>query len=132
LERSLPATGIRYVWEGRALGGRRNLAKDSRHTALKNPGLRAYAGHMETQEFREGIERLIGLGRAARAAVMCAERLPRECHRFLLADYLVAGGDTVVHLVNAQTSEEHHLNPVARLRDGRLVYDGETQGELKL
>jgi uncharacterized protein (DUF488 family) len=87
---------------------------------------------MMTAEFRAGAERLIEQGRAARAAMMCAESLPSECHRSLISDYLVAGGEQVFHLLDAGTFEDHHLNPLARLRDGRLVYDGETQGELKL
>ena len=131
LERSLPAAGIRYVWEGAALGGRRKLARDSLHVALRNPSFRAYAGHMGTEEFREGVERLIALGRSARAAVMCAERLPWQCHRFLISDYLVAGGEKVAHLVNAGAFRDHRLNTVARLRDGKLAYDGETQVQLE-
>jgi len=132
LEQSLPETGIRYLWEGKALGGRRKLDKDSPHVALKNPGFRAYAGHMATEEFRGGVERLIALARPARTAMMCAERLPSECHRSFISDYLVAGGETVVHVVNAETTQGHRLNPIVRLRDGQLVYDGETQGELGL
>ena len=87
---------------------------------------------MASAEFHEGVERLDTLSRSARVAVMCAERLPWECHRFLISDYLVAGGATVVHLVNAGSSREHRLNPVARLRDGKLVYDGATQGRLEV
>ena len=132
LERSLPAAGIRYVWEGTALGGRRKPAGGSLHVALRNPGFRAYADHMGMEEFRKGVERLIALGRSARAAVMCAERLPWECHRFLISDYLVAGEEKVAHLVEAGTVREHCLSPAVRRRGGRLFYDGETQGELKL
>jgi len=132
LEQSLPAAAIRYVWEGKALGGRRKLAIDSPHAALKSPAFRAYADHMGTEEFREGVARLVGLARSTRAAIMCAERLPWECHRFLISDYLVAGGENVTHLVNAGAAQEHRLNPIVRLRDGKLIYDGETQGELKL
>ena len=132
LEQSLSEAGIRYIWEGKALGGRRKLAKDSPHAALKNPGFRAYADHMGTEEFREGIARLIGLGRAARTAVMCAERVPLECHRSFISDYLVAKAEVVTHLLEAGVVEDHSLNPVARQRSGGLIYDGETQGELKL
>lgn len=132
LEQSLPEAGIRYVWEGKALGGRRTLAKHSPHAALKSPGFRAYAAHMETTEFREGAARLVDLGRVARAVVMCAERLPSECHRSLISDYFVAGGEQVSHLLETGVFENHRLNPLARLRGGTLVYDGETQGELKL
>jgi len=63
---------------------------------------------------------------------MCAERLPSECHRFLISDFLVARGERVLHLVGAAAAREHRLSPAVRLRDGKLYYDGETQGELKL
>lgn len=132
LEQSLSAAGIHYVWEGRALGGRRKLALDTPHAALKSPGFRAYADHMGSKEFQEGVTRLIGLGRAVRAAVMCAESLPSECHRSLISDYLVARGEQVAHLIETGAVERHRLNPLARSLAGRLVYDGGTQGELKL
>lgn len=132
LERSLAAAGIRYVWEGRALGGRRRALADSPHLALKEPGFRGYADHMDTAQFREGAARLVALGAALRIAVMCAERLPTECHRSFISDYLVAGRWQVVHLVETGVREEHRLNSAARRRDGGLVYDGEAQGELEL
>jgi uncharacterized protein (DUF488 family) len=132
LERSMKETGIRYVWEGKSLGGRRGAVAGSPHLALADPGLRAYADYMATAAFRDGVKRLLGLGRAARTAVMCAERLPARCHRSFIADSLVAAGERVVHLIGAGTALEHALHPAARLREGRLVYDGAAQGELKL
>lgn len=132
LEASLPEAGIRYLWEGQALGGRRKPAADSPHVALRHPAFRAYADHMTTEAFREGIARLTGRENAAPAAIMCAERLPWQCHRFLISDYLVAQGIEVIHLVNPGRSQSHRLNAVARLRDEQLVYDGATQEELGL
>jgi uncharacterized protein (DUF488 family) len=132
LEQSLPAEGVRYVWEGEALGGRRKPSTDSPNVALRHPAFRAYADHMKTQAFREAAERLIETARAEATVVVCAERLPWQCHRFLISDYLVAGGNEVVHLVNPGKRQAHRLNPVARVRDGGLIYDGETQAELGL
>lgn len=131
LEASLPPAGMRYVWEGEALGGRRKPSKDSPNIALRHPAFRAYADHMATQAFRAAAERLAETARAGPTAVMCAERLPWQCHRFLISDYLVAGGDEVVHLVNPGKRQAHRLNPVARPRDGHLVYDAGTQGKLE-
>ena len=71
--------------------------------------------------------RLIELERSARTSVMCAERLPWECHRFLISDFLVAGGEKVIHLVNPGKAQEHALNPAVRLEDGRLIYDAGKQ-----
>jgi uncharacterized protein (DUF488 family) len=132
LEQSLPAAGIRYVWEGEALGGRRKPSRASPHLALRHPAFRAYADHMMTATFRDAAERLVATARAAPAAIVCAERLPWQCHRFLISDYLVAGGNDVVHLVNPGKQQSHRLNPLARRRDGGLVYDGETQSKLEL
>jgi uncharacterized protein (DUF488 family) len=132
LEQSLPAAGIRYVWEGEALGGRRKPSPQSTHVALRHPAFRAYADHMMTDEFREAANRLLATARAAPVAVMCAERLPWQCHRFLISDFLVAGGNEVVHLVSPGKRQAHRLNSVARLREGGLVYDGDSQPRLGL
>jgi uncharacterized protein (DUF488 family) len=130
LEKSLPAAGIRYAWEGQALGGRRKPSAQSPHAALRHPAFRAYAEHMTTDEFRRASERLLAIADATPAAVMCAERLPWQCHRFLISDFLVAGGNEVVHLVNPGKRQAHRLNPVARRGEGGLVYDGDAQPRL--
>lgn len=132
LEKALPASGLRYVWEGRALGGRRRPAADSPHVALRHPAFRAYADHMASGEFAEALERLVRTGQAEPVAFFCAERLPWQCHRYLISDRLVARGETVVHLVNPGQRQVHRLNPVARQVDGRLIYDGQTQSDLSL
>lgn len=132
LEESLAVAGIRYVWEGKALGGRRKLAKDSPHVALKNPGFRAYAGHMTTEEFRQALDRLVETGRGRRTAIMCAERLPWQCHRHLVSDSLVARGVPVTHLVAPGQPRDHELSRLARNDGGRLIYDAGEQHALKL
>jgi uncharacterized protein (DUF488 family) len=132
LEQSLVGAGIRYVWEGTSLGGRRKAAADSPHVALRSPGFRAYADHMETEDFRAGAGRLLDLAANARIAIMCAERLPWECHRNLISDSLVARGLRVLHLMGPGESREHALNPVARQDGERLIYDAGEQLGLKL
>jgi uncharacterized protein (DUF488 family) len=132
LERSLPAAGIRYAWEGKSLGGRRKAVADSRHIALRNPSFRAYADHMETEEFRDGLARLIELAGVSRTAIMCAERLPWECHRNLIADSLAARDVRVLHLMDRGENREHALNPAARREGERLVYDAGEQLPLGL
>jgi uncharacterized protein (DUF488 family) len=123
LERSLARAGIRYVWEGTALGGRRHAVKGSRHTALTSAAFRAYADHMMTVEFRAGLKRLVELSLDASTAILCAERLPWECHRNLIADSLVASGNGVTHLVGPGRARAHELNDLARRDGDDLVYD---------
>ena len=132
LEQSLPGEGVGYIWEGKALGGRRRPRADSPHRALRNDSFRAYADHMESEEFRAGIERLLGWVSHDRVVIMCAERLPWQCHRFMIADYLVAQGVAVLHVIDASAPRAHRLRQEARMTEGRLVYDAQTQSSLGL
>ena len=63
---------------------------------------------------------------------MCAEKLPAQCHRSLIADYLVLKGVNVVHLIEAGDAREHLLNPHARTESGKLVYDRQASRPLPL
>jgi uncharacterized protein (DUF488 family) len=130
LAQSLPPAGIDYVWEGKALGGRRRSLGDSPHVALRNDSFRAYADHMQSDEFRAGIDRLLGRAASERVAVMCAERLPWQCHRYMISDYLVAHGDSVLHIIDASVPKAHRLRDEARLRGDELIYDAQTQQDL--
>ncbi|MGH2766182.1 MAG: nitroreductase family deazaflavin-dependent oxidoreductase, partial [Actinomycetota bacterium] len=100
LTATLTHTGIDYVWEGEALGGWRRARPDSRHTALRSPGFRGYADHMETEVFGAARDRLIASSREIPTAVMCAESLWWRCHRRMLADALVAAGCEVRHIMD--------------------------------
>jgi uncharacterized protein (DUF488 family) len=114
------------------LGGRRQPSPNSKNTAWRNPSFRAYADHMETVEFKQGIEKLLELARKSRTAVMCAEALWWRCHRSLIADYLKTLGVTVIHVRDAKQSEEHPYTGAARIIQGRLSYEGlfsEEQGD---
>lgn len=127
LERSLTHAGIGYAWEGSALGGRRRPLK---HSALRSPGFRAYADHMMTDEFREALDRLTALARERPAAIMCAERLPWKCHRYLIADSLTARGLVVAHIMVPGRVQNHELSRLARIHQGDLIYDnGEQLGQ---
>ena len=123
LAESLQQAGIEYRHEPR-LGGRRTPRKDSHNTAWKNASFRAYADHMESEEFRKGAKDLLELAANARTAVMCAESLWWRCHRSLIADYLKAEGHTVIHILDQNKTEEHPFTSAARIVDGKLSYRG--------
>jgi uncharacterized protein (DUF488 family) len=107
-----------------ALGGRRRPSPDSKNTAWKNSSFRAYADHMESEEFRQGIETLLELTQTKRTTVMCAEALWWRCHRSLIADFLKAKGVEVIHILDARKTETHPYTSAARLVEGRLSYEG--------
>ena len=123
LAESLQEVGIEYKHEPR-LGGRRTPRKDSHNTAWKNASFRAYADHMESEEFRNGVKDLLELAKTARVAVMCAESLWWRCHRSLIADYLKAEDHSVIHILSENKTEEHPFTSAARIVDGELSYRG--------
>jgi len=55
---------------------------------------------------------------------MCAETHWSKCHRRMLSDRLTVDGWSVVQLLAPGKSELHQLWDVARVTDGRLIYDG--------
>jgi uncharacterized protein (DUF488 family) len=105
------------------LGGRRQ-GKGERHSAWHVAAFRAYAGYMETDDFRQALSVLEEEAAGRRTAVMCAEALWWRCHRRLISDALVVRGWRVVHLPRGGT---HDLSPMARVdAEGRIVYDRAT------
>ena len=90
LAASLAHAGIAYRWEGKALGGMRKGG---------------YAAHMETPLFADAAQALIDAPQAT--CIMCAETNPDDCHRAHIADWLVAHGERVVHLIQPGEQREH-------------------------
>jgi uncharacterized protein (DUF488 family) len=127
LEQELPKGGIEYIWR-KELGGRRKKAlANSPNTALHSDSFRNYADHMLTPEFQQAAADLVRVGESKPLAYMCAERLWFRCHRMMVSDYLVAHGHTVWHIDGTGPARPHKLMDVARMVDGRLLYNG---GEL--
>ena len=117
--------GYRHV---RKLGGLRGRPKDqapSRNTFWENGSFRNYADYAATPEFGEGMAELRDLGRAHACAVLCAEAVWWRCHRRIITDYLLAGGDEVFHVMAPGKIERASMNPAAiQEPDGTLVYPG--------
>ncbi|HBB89673.1 MAG TPA: hypothetical protein DC047_18865 [Blastocatellia bacterium] len=123
LATSLPANKIAYFHLPQ-LGGRRPARKDSMNTAWKNSSFRGYADHMESEEFQQGIERLLEIAGEKSAAIMCAEALWWRCHRSLISDFLKARGVEVIHILDATHDQSHPYTSAARIIDGELSYAG--------
>jgi uncharacterized protein (DUF488 family) len=122
LAKSLSEHGIRYE-HFPELAGRRKANKYSHNTAWRNASFRGYADHMETEEFRTGVERLLNLAnKVGPTAIMCAEAVWWRCHRALMSDYLKARGIEVVHIVEANKKELHPYTSAARIVSGTLSY----------
>lgn len=123
LHDALAAAGIRYEHLVE-LGGRRPVRSDSHNVAWRNASFRGYADYMETQGFHDGIERLLGIARAGRTAIMCSEAVWWRCHRSIIADYLKAKGVRVFHILSMTKVQLHPYTSAARLVEGQLFYAG--------
>ena len=101
LPASLAARGIAYEHLA-ALGGLRGTQRDAppeTNAFWENASFHNYADYAMGQEFRSGLRTLRELGKTARSCVMCAESLWWRCHRRIIADYLIAAGDDVFHIL---------------------------------
>jgi uncharacterized protein (DUF488 family) len=124
LAHTLPAAGITYEWQGETLGGRRHEAEHTRHPALHNAAFRAYADHMDSDEFRHALHALLDEAAAEPTAVMCAETLWWRCHRRLIADASTLEGVEVLHLGMGEPQPHVRTSGMHADAQGRPVYDG--------
>ena len=111
LEDSLKAIEIKYVFLGRALGGRPD------DPFCYEDGRVRYDRLARTPLFREGIERILNGAARERVTLMCAEKEPLDCHRtILVGPSLVERGVAVAHIL-ADGSLEPHDETMDRLLD---------------
>jgi uncharacterized protein (DUF488 family) len=129
LEASLREAGIAYLWIPE-LGGRRAPRPDSPNTGWRDRGFRGYADYMASAAFESAAIRLTALGRQRRTAFMCAEAAWQQCHRGLIADWLKARGEEVLHILRDGSVEPHPWTASAHLVDGRLSYAPPAQRSL--
>ncbi len=112
-----------------SLGGLRGRAREvpfELNAFWNNDSFHNYADYALSDQFRDGLSRLRRFGHARRCAIMCAETLWWRCHRRIIADYLLAAGETVFHIFGPGHVEEAHTTAAARPQaDGRLLYAGE-------
>ena len=122
---ALAEAGIRYR-QLAALGGLRHRKKGampSPNTLWRVAAFRNYADYAATEAFRIGLDELRALARDNCCAIMCAEAVWWRCHRRIIADYLLANGVPVAHIMGQNKVDAATLTPGARmLPNGTLVY----------
>jgi uncharacterized protein (DUF488 family) len=111
------------------LGGLRRKARGealSPNAYWRVRGFRNYADYALTAPFSAGLARLKERGGQYQCVIMCAEAVWWRCHRRIIADYLLAGGERVMHILGTSHVDEAHLTPGAIVRDdGTIVYPAE-------
>jgi uncharacterized protein (DUF488 family) len=122
LAESLKGSGVDYLWRG-DLGGFRKPSVDSANTAWRVASFRAYADFMLTAEFDRIMGEVEPIAADQRIAIMCAEAVPWQCHRQLLADAFVIRDWSVRHIMD-NGCHEHKLPPFAQAEGTKIFYRG--------
>ncbi|MGH6888364.1 MAG: DUF488 family protein [Rhizomicrobium sp.] len=108
------------------LGGLRPTAGGSSEHAndlWTNKSFRNYADYALTEPFKAGIGHLLDEGRKQRCTVMCSEAVWWRCHRRIVADYLIANGETVFHIMGEGHLQRAQLTTGAVIQpDASIVY----------
>jgi uncharacterized protein (DUF488 family) len=127
LPQSLSAFQIGYEHIG-ALGGLRGHQSDvpdAVNAFWQNASFHNYADYAMGESFYAGLARLRELGHATPCAIMCAEAVWWQCHRRIIADYLIAAGETVLHILAANRIDPAQMTEGAKTGPhGSLVYPG--------
>ncbi|MBR0797675.1 DUF488 domain-containing protein [Bradyrhizobium jicamae] len=119
---ALAAFGVSYEHMA-DLGGLRGKARSlpaSVNAFWTNESFHNYADYALSAQFHAGLRHLREEGHARRCAIMCSEAVWWRCHRRIVADYLIASGETVVHIMGPGRLES------ARLTEGAVVQDDGT------
>jgi uncharacterized protein (DUF488 family) len=130
LPAALAAIGISYEHMA-ALGGLRGKTKGlpaAVNGFWTNASFHNYADYTLSEQFHGGLEHLLRLGHERRCAMMCSEAVWWRCHRRIVADRLIAHGETVCHIMGQGRIELARLTSGAAVQpDGTVVYPGGDQ-----
>jgi uncharacterized protein (DUF488 family) len=92
----------------------------------ENDSFHNYADYAMSRNFQDALTELRALGARQRCAIMCAEAVWWRCHRRIIADYLIAAGEAVFHILGPNHVEPAHVTEAVRPGpDGVLTYPGE-------
>ncbi len=109
--------GYEHVAALGGLRGRQVPDDQSPNGFWENTSFRNYADYALTDGFRAGLDHLREIGSRRNTAIMCAEAVWWRCHRRIIADYLLASGERVFHILGP-----HHIEPAA-MTPGAVVLD---------
>jgi uncharacterized protein (DUF488 family) len=108
-----------------ALGGRRGgrRASDSPNGGWQVQAFRNYADYADSAAFQVGLSDLLAQAARETCAMMCSEALWWRCHRRIVADYALAQGVPVVHLLSETAQQPAVLTPFAVVgAEHRITY----------
>lgn len=121
LSDSLKDYGINYTHLSR-LGGLRSTSKNSHNLGWRNLSFRGYADHMQTEEFKSGLDELLDIASQHQVAIMCAEVLPWRCHRSMIGDALLVRDIEVEHIFDNKNTKPGKLTSFAKVDHTKITY----------
>ena len=107
-----------------ALGGLRGKARSLSRDVngfWTNESFHNYADYALSEHFQAGLKHLLNEGHRRRCTIMCSEAVWWRCHRRIVSDYLIAYGETVVHIMGHGRLEPAHLTEGAVIQPGGTV-----------
>jgi uncharacterized protein (DUF488 family) len=113
--------GYEHIKELGGLRGRQRASDPSPNGYWRVVSFRNFADYALTPAFATGLARLRELGETHRPAIMCAEAVWWRCHRRIIADYLIAAGEDVRHILGPGHIEPATLTPGAQVREDRTI-----------
>ena len=120
---ALAAVGMSYQHIA-PLGGLRSKSKTVAREVnghWENNSFHNYADYALSGPFHAGLDRLVALGHQQCSVIMCSEAVWWRCHRRIVADHLIAKGETVFHIMAAGRIEPARLTPGAVIGPNRDV-----------
>jgi uncharacterized protein (DUF488 family) len=114
--------GYERIAELGGLRGRSAAVPPEVNAFWENQSFHNYADYALSEQFADALAELIGLSSARSCAIMCAEAVWWRCHRRIIADYLLARGRTVLHLMGKDRVEPAELTPAAEVHGPKIVY----------
>jgi uncharacterized protein (DUF488 family) len=118
--------GYRPMPELGGLRGRQRDVPPATNAFWENASFHNYADYAMHAAFQSGLAELRRLGQEEPCAIMCAEAVWWRCHRRIIADYLIAAGEQVFHILGPGHVEVAHITPTAKPGPaGTLTYPGE-------
>ena len=122
LAAALDEHGIEYA-HAVELGGRLSGEPgEGRFACIRTAAFRSYAARMGTDAWQAVLAQALA---EPAPCFMCAETSWTKCHRRLIAELLVARGESVVHLIRPGEREAHRISNDVDVCEGRLYLCGE-------
>lgn len=127
MEKWLPENDIQYIHMPE-IGGRRNKNKEidpALVSGWQKAPFRNYAAYSLTNEYEEGIDKLISIAEKHRVCYMCSEAVPWRCHRLIISNTLVHRGINVYHVMTESKTITHEIGiygAEAIEKDSKLIY----------